>query len=72
MRQKVELILLAYGNAVLDAQRGATNPKLGELIDPPVQEIMELFENSTPHNCVFNDEACACDCTDRSQNGKFV
>ncbi len=38
----LELILLKYGNAVLDARSGKANPTLGELLDVPREAIVEL------------------------------
>ncbi len=39
---KLELILLEFANAVLDAKNGVTEPTLGELLRVPCSKILEL------------------------------
>lgn len=37
----IEIILMKYATAVLDAKNGVTNPTLGEMIDPAVEAIQQ-------------------------------
>jgi hypothetical protein len=43
---KLELILIEYGNRVLDIRDGIENPTLGELFDNPKQQIANLIQTS--------------------------
>lgn len=40
----IEIILIKYATAVLDAKNGVTNPTLGEMIDPAVEAIQQIIE----------------------------
>jgi hypothetical protein len=42
-RIKLENILLTFGSRVLDVANNKENPAMGELIDKPVNEIIELY-----------------------------
>ena len=44
METKLNIILMEFASRLLNVQAGKENPTLGELIETPKQEIVELIE----------------------------
>jgi len=44
--REIEVILLEYGNRVLDVQNGKENPTFGELLKPPTTQLKELLDKA--------------------------
>lgn len=43
---KIEAVLLEFGNRVLDVRNGKENPTLGDLIDTPTQSLTQLLQEA--------------------------